>query len=61
MKQCTLFNVPQEIAAEAILNMKDLIIKKIKADKFDEIDDLLWTLRSMQKSYEEIMEREDNA
>lgn len=52
MKTCTLYNLPLEIADGAINSMKDLVIKAIKNDDYETVDDLLWNLRSMQESYD---------
>ena len=59
MKTVTLYNIPLELAADTINGMKDLIIKRIKRDDFKELDDLMWTLRTMQEHYEMAVEKED--
>lgn len=62
MKTCSLYNLPKEVAAEAINSMKDYMIKKIKKDDFEDLVDLVFSLQSMQEAYERMMqEDEDNA
>lgn len=61
MKTFSLYGLPREVAAEAIESMKDYIIKKIKKNEFTDVVDLVFSLQSMQESYERtVKEAEDD-
>lgn len=59
MKTCTFYNLPKEVASETILAMTDHMIKKIKRDEFEDLVDMVFTLQSMQESYQRMVEEDE--
>ena len=59
MKTCSLYNLPKEVAAETIMSMKEYMIKKIKKDDYEDLVDMVFSLQSMQETYQRMMEEEE--
>lgn len=59
MKTCVFYDVPQDVAALTIEAMNDKIIKLIKKNDYDKVDELLWCVKAMQNAYARLMEEED--
>lgn len=59
MKTCSLYNLPKEVAAETIMSMKEYMIKKIKKDDYEDLVDMVFSLQSMQETYQRMVEEEE--
>lgn len=59
MKTCSFFDIPQDVAALTIEAMNDKIIKLIKKNDYDKVDELLWSVKAMQNAYARMMEEEE--